>query len=452
MAKLGLFRYNLGGFMLTEKALSFLSVSGGILLLSLLWGNIILLSLGLGLAFAILLGLLIRQPKAVHVESAELRDSLWVGEVVEVSHEVRIKEGVGAVILHQELPPEFELVEGSNLKACWKGTKELSFRWSYSVRCLKRGRYLLPEVEWESRHLMGLLQTRLGTAGKSREILVRPKIWNIRRVRRRTSFGSSPHPLLDIARLGVASTDFRELRDYRTGDPFNFINWKATAKQVSRGIFWPLVNEYEVEGSRAVWVFLDAGSHMEVGTSLENAFEYALEAAGSIIFYYLERGYRVGAYVYEDGGRLFYPDSGRRQFGRISRELSGLATSARGDDLPQAIDRCRRYILGLRPLVIILCRLDGPGGKGVVEGVRKLAALQGRRRRRFPLMVVSIPGYEMIRRADRYERYAGLLARLETRPLVRALRRFGASVLEWNPRGESFTTALLRQREGRWGF
>ena len=88
----------------------------------------------------------------------------------------------------------------------------------------------------------------------------------------------------------------------------------------------------------------------------------------------------------------------------------------------------------------------------MVEGVRKLAALQGRRRRKFPLMVISIPGYEMVRRADRYEKYASLLARLETRPLVRALRRFGTSVLEWNPRGESFATALLRQRKGRWGF
>ena len=92
---------------------------------------------------------------------------------------------------------------------------------------------------------------------------------------------TSPFPVIDVAKIGVATTDFREIRNYVYGDPVKNINWKATARCTSPQA-WPLTNEYEVEGKKTVWIFQDASRFLEVGTDIENAFEYCLEAANSV--------------------------------------------------------------------------------------------------------------------------------------------------------------------------
>jgi hypothetical protein len=73
----------------------------------------------------------------------------------------------------------------------------------------------------------------------------------------------------------------------------------------------------------------------------------------------------------------------------------------------------------------------------------------GWRKRRLPVIVVSIAAYQAVARKGEYEDNAAALLHLETRPIVDSLHRLGASVLEWNPRGESFAIALLRQVRSR---
>lgn len=184
---------------------------------------------------------------------------------------------------------------------------------------------------------LGLTQTRQGTLGEPIELLVQPKILNLRRIRGVPGIATSPFPVIDIAKIGVATTDFQEIRSYVHGDPVKNINWKATARKAAQGQLWPLVNEYEVEGKKAVWLFLDASSVLEVGTDIENAFEYCLEAANGVAYYFTDRGYRVGMYIYNDGNRLLYPDTGKKQFLRISWELIKLETTDQFDEFPRSI-------------------------------------------------------------------------------------------------------------------
>jgi len=82
---------------------------------------------------------------------------------------------------------------------------------------------------------------------------------------------------------------------------------------------------------------LDASSVLEVGTDIENAFEYCLEAANGVAYYFTDRGYRVGMYIYNDGNRLLYPDTGKKQFLRISWELIKLETTDQFDEFPRSI-------------------------------------------------------------------------------------------------------------------
>lgn len=421
-----------------------------VLLLGLVLGNAIILSASLVILFTAVSGLLLEQPRHIRVSMQPIKKSAWVGDVIQVTSEVVIDGGIGEVALVQRLPADFQLLEGNNFRVLWKGLGQKTCLFSYKIRCAKRGKYSIGQIEWESRHMLGLARTRSGNiAGTSAELVVKPKTLNIRRIRGIPGIASCPFPVIDIARIGVPTTDFREIRHYVYGDAVRTINWKATARQAGRATGRPLVNEYEVEGKKAVWVFLDASSSLEIGTNVENAFEYSLEAASGVAFYYLDRGYRVGMYIYHDGGRLFYPECGRKQFNRLLRVLVELGASQGGDDLPRAVDTCRRFILGYNPLCIVVTRLDSQFSDSLTHGVKKMVLLRGGLRRRLPIMVIGVDGYEIIPRNGEYEDNAVRLLHLETRPSVRKLRALGSSVLEWNPRRESFGTALLRQVKTR---
>ncbi|MCL0080264.1 DUF58 domain-containing protein [Dehalococcoidia bacterium] len=415
------------------------------MLAGLLVGNLIILAMSLIPLSLLLIGLLTEPPRRLSIRASEIKSLIWLGDVVEIAWEVTVSDGFGVVSLFQELPGHFVLADGNNLKVNWKGWRSRTFTFSYKIRCVKRGSYILPPVKWEARHPLGLTQTRQGILGEPVELLVQPKILNLRRIRGVPGIATSPFPVIDIAKIGVATTDFREIRSYVHGDPVKNINWKATARRAAQGQLWPLVNEYEVEGKKAVWLFLDASSSLEVGTDIENAFEYCLEAANGVVYYFIDRGYRVGMYIYNDGNKLFYPDAGKKQFLRISQGLIKLKTTDQFDEFPRAIEKCRRYLLGYNPLCIIITRLDSNYSDTVVPGVTKLRQLRGRRRRKLPVMVVSVAGYHVIPRLDQYDDNTALMLQLKTRPLVQQLRRMGASILEWNPRQENFSTTLLRQ-------
>lgn len=432
--------------MLTREAVGYIALFAGIFVVGLILGNFAILSVSMLPLFTVLLGLLVEQPGSIEIRMNPLGKPVWTGDVIELSSEVVIAGGVGEVSLVQTLPDCFEIVEGNNFRTFWKGPGERTFLFSYRVRCPKRGRYSLGPVEWESVHLLGLTRTNTGQAsGTSLEFVVRPKILNVRRIRGVPAIATSASPVIDIAKIGVATTDFREIRSYVSGDSVRTINWKATARHAGRGTLWPLVNEYEVEGKKAVWVFLDASSELEIGTTIENAFEYSLEAASGVAYFYLDRGYRLGMYVYHDGNRLLYPDCGMKQFRRILGEVTELKPSSGGDSFSQAVDRCKRYILSYRPLCIVITSLNSTSHDSLVEGVKKIAVLGGRQRKRSQVMVVSVDGHSVVPRHGEYEDNAADLLRLETRPLVRSLRALGASVLEWSPKSESFGVALLRQ-------
>ena len=278
--------------------------------------------------------------------------------------------------------------------------------------------------------------------GEEYDLTVSPKIFNVRRIRGIPGIAASPFPVLDMAKLGVATTDFREIRNYVYGDPVKNINWKATARNSSPQS-WPLVNEYEVEGKKAVWLFLDASGILEVGTDIENAFEYCLEAANSILYFFLDRGYRVGMYVFNNSDVLYYPDTGKKQFIKISRELIGLKSEKKYDEFPIAVEKCRRYILGYNPLCVIVTGLDNRFSDSIINGTKKLKVLRGRQKRKLPVIIINIAGYNIITARNDFESNSPVIMNLITRPRIMQLRRLGASVLDWNPRKVSFGTALL---------
>jgi uncharacterized protein (DUF58 family) len=434
--------------MLTKSSLKFIALFTSCLLIGLIIGNRVIIAMSLVPLSLILVGIVLESPGNLVIQNKFSSSRIWVGDVVEIKYEVIVNKGLGTVSLFQELPSHFALEEGNNFQVFWKGWHPRKIIFSYKICCTKRGIYTFPPVKWETNQVLRLTQTREGDSGEPLEIQVHPKILNIRRIRNLAAIATVPFPVNDIAKMGVATTDFREIRNYVYGDPIKNINWKATARSAIQQS-WPLTNEYEVEGKKAVWIFLDSSSDLVIGTNIKNSFEYCLEAANAITYFYVDHGYRVGMYIFNGGGKLFYPDAGKKQFLKISRELLGLKAGGQSAEFPIAVEKCRQYILGYNPLCVIITRLDSQHADSVITGVKKLHLMLGRHRRKLPVMVINIAGYNIIPKHEEYDENACLLMQLNTRPKIQQLRSLGASVLDWRPLKESFETSLLRQMKAR---
>jgi len=434
--------------MLTKYSIKFITIFIFSLLLGLILGNRVIITMSVVPLSLILVGIILESPGDLIIQNNWNSSRIWVGDILEIKYAITVSKGLGPVFLHQELPPHFALIEGNNFQVFWKGWHSRKFIFSYKICCTKRGIYTFAPVKWESNHVLKLTQPHLGDSGESIEIQVHPKILNIRRVKNLKGIAAVPFPVNDIAKMGVTTTDFREIRNYTYGDPIKNINWKATARCASQQA-WPLTNEYEVEGKKTIWVFLDSTSKLEIGTNINNALEYCIEAANAITYYYINQGYRVGMYIFNGGGQLFYPDAGKKQFLKISRHLLGLKAGTHSDEFPIAIEKSRQFILGNSPMCVIITGLDSQHADTITTGVKQLHQMLGRQRHKLPVMVINIAGYNIMPSHQEYDENACNLLKIKTRPKIQQLRHLGASVLEWSPLKESFGTALLKQVKTR---
>jgi uncharacterized protein (DUF58 family) len=284
---------------------------------------------------------------------------------------------------------------------------------------------------------------------------VLPRLLTMRRIQSVRGIGKTPYPMMDLARMGVANTDFKEIRQYVPGDPVRLINWKATGRSYMTGSGQPLVNQFEFEGKKAIWLFLDSSQYMDVGTTLRSPLENSIEAAAGLGFYYLSRGYVLGAHFSSRPDTILIPDTGKRQFSRLVHELVALKATPARYDLPQAIQLCRAQLIRYSPQCIVVTRLDAtvhdlPGlhslDQKMVQGMRELQALSLHSRARPSVWVIAVNAYHYAEGSTPVTQLGGTLRALETRPVKQGLRRMGISVLDWNPSEEEFAQALMRQK------
>ena len=234
-----------------------------------------------------------------------------------------------------------------------------------------------------------------------------PRIRGITRLNEVRAATRQPRYQDDLSQTGASNSEFRELRPYAPGDPIKLINWKASARG-SRSDNLPLVNELEPEGRKAVWIFLDLATYMDVGTPLDSPMENTVEAAGSLAQFYLSRGSSIGAYAFNSyGGErdLLTPDSGQKQFRKLTEMLVGLKPGLPRQDILQAVERCKDFLMRLQPEVFIITRLDvfyprpGEGRESLdrlTAAVKRLTALRRRARRPGRVRVVHVSPRESI--------------------------------------------------------
>lgn len=481
------------GRVLTNDMLELIVSSFAFLVMGMFFGNLILIVLGLFPILFLTLSLLIGQPGDVEIARRGEDQKVWVDDQIGDTVTVSVRGGVGLVTIGDRLPKSFRLDDGTNFKALWKGRKDAEASFTYKATCAKRGLYELASVAWETRHPLGITENRIGGYPAPRTYIVQPRTLFVRRIRERKALTRVPMPMEARIKFGVPTTDFREIRDYSSGDSYRMINWKATAR-MSPASPQPLqVNEYEKEGKKVVWIFLDSASHMALGTTVKNTLEYAVQAALGLTNFYLSRESRVGLCIYDydayrwkgtfngsklgaDMGtaltsmfqiekpvpaadswagrpsmrtllrrRIVLPDLGKRQHFKIMREMLNVDIKYSDESLKEAIHSCRGHIIGTLPLFIIITLIDAEKTEGLFEGIRELHKYTGRLMRRPSVIIFDIRGYSIAAQSEEEELAAEMLE-FHNRPVYASLRRLGATVVTWNPKTQAFAKALIEQK------
>ena len=266
-----------------------------------------------------------------------------------------------------------------------------------------------------------------------------------------------------------------------------------TARRISSSPSSIQVNEYEKEGKKVVWIFLDSATHMALGTTVKSTMEYAVRATLGLADFYLSRECQVGLCIYDydahewEGSyqrsqnilnldhiffgveqiepslitesvpetthdyrpsiisRILFPDMGKKQQFRITREMLNVDIKYSGESLKEAIHSCRRHIVGTLPLFIVITMIDASKTEALFEGIRELYKYSGKFRRRPSIILFNVQGYNIAAQRTE-ETIAAELLDFRNRPIYATLRSMGVSVVNWNPDSQSFAQALIAQR------
>ncbi len=403
-------------------------LGGGLAASAVAGGNLALLGLALlpiGLAIASALG--------PHARIADARieqhpERAVVGQDAEVTVRLRLA-GRGPLRLRVDLPDSYRLVRGRNVLHTWVSRpRDEVLR--FTVAGDKRGVHSLGPIEAEAPSAWLLGGARRVGHGARCEVRVEPPVSRLRRWPETRNRARRPMADLDLTPSGLSTTDFQDIRQYVRGDPHRSINWKASARRASGADdLRLLVNDYEREGRRQVWIFLDARADL-TGTSLDNALERRIEAALAIANIHIKRGFQVGFTLYNQALQgTPYADASGRQSRRILELVAGLphpsTTTPAG--LGDAVLGVRGRLHRARTVAYVVTTLQG----GEADDLRTLRRLLARRKGPLPVAVVHVDPASLLPDARRND--LGRTLSLLGRPHLDAVRALGIRAVRWDP-------------------
>lgn len=396
---------------------------------ALAFGNFVLLLAGAFLLAALVLA---RPAGAVTVVRTVVPAAVRAGERVVVRREVT---SAGPVVVHDALPDAFALeTDASNVRVANGGVSESV----YAGIAGRRGEHILPPTKAHVLDPLGSAEPAVVESGGEARIVVEATGGRIGRMRAPRAWGASQYAEGDAAVRGPKTNEFRELRGYAPGDPLKIVNWKASARASIGEELVLLVNEYEPEGKKAIWLFLDAGPGTAKGTSARDLLDILVEGTLAAADHYLSRGHRVGLATYGVKPMVVYPDHGREQYRRFVTILTHLRQPAAGEPvtgLSQAVEASHGFLVREKPMLLLFSSLNDPRD---VEGMTRAQVLASSGRRPAPAILILAtlaPSTGPDAVVDRLAEAKGRAAALD-------FQRRGARVLRWNP-DETPLAALL---------
>lgn len=159
-------------------------------------------------------------------------------------------------------------------------------------------------------------------------------------------------------RLGIRKSHFRgeglefhQLREYRNGDTFRQIDWKATARRrelISR--------EYEEERDQRVLFLIDSGRRMRTRDGSLSHFDHALNGMLLLAYVALRQGDSVGLKLFGSGRKWVPPQRGVTSVNVLLNETYDLHSGAEPADYITAAEELMSHERK-RALVIMMTNL-----------------------------------------------------------------------------------------------
>src|SRR5688572_10896696 len=168
-------------------------------------------------------------------------------------------------------------------------------------------------------------------------------------------------------------TDFKQLAEYRYGDPVRHIDWKATMRQHK-----PILREFQDERDQCVMLLIDCGRRMraydiEAGVR-SGHFDHVLNAVMLLSYVALRQGDAVGALTFgtpPGDERLFAPRKGAHALNALMGELYSVQPSpTHSDYVSVAQDLLRRQ--RKRSLVIVITNFRDEDSSELAQAMKLL--------------------------------------------------------------------------------
>ena len=168
-------------------------------------------------------------------------------------------------------------------------------------------------------------------------------------------------------------TDFKQLAEYRYGDPVRHIDWKATLRQNK-----PILREFQDERDQCVMLLIDCGRRMRAYDA-ENGigsghFDQVLNAVMLLSYVALKQGDAVGALTFGTPAgdeRVFAPRKGAHALNALMGELYSVQpTPTHSDYVSVAQNLMRRH--QKRSLVIVITNFRDEDSTELAHALRLL--------------------------------------------------------------------------------
>ena len=259
-----------------------------------------------------------------------IASKLDLGEANDYSVSFKIMRGwIVSACLIDELPTEFIKMQGDRLP--FSNKEKSSFNCQTFIMPSYRGHFLLGRsLVFAS--CFGLLERRIILQTEGQTVDVYPAFSRLRekdeQVRSRQTYSTGNHK----RQVPANKTEFRDIREYVTGDDIRTVNWKASARTGHI-----MVNEYEDERSQHVINVIDCGTAMQRTFNSLSLQDHAINASLLVSYSALERESDcVGVCSYGPKGiRFLPPRAGKAQFNSIMQQLYALDTEYGESDTEQ---------------------------------------------------------------------------------------------------------------------
>ncbi len=164
------------------------------------------------------------------------------------------------------------------------------------------------------------------------------------------------------------SLKFFGLREYRSGDPLRFVDWKSTARLGEL-----TVRQFEASVASQITIFLDLERKHLVGLGAESTIEYGIRAAASIAAASIAEDHEIQ--LYGEGERPLRVPLGRgdAHLGSLLEQLALLKPKGRRS-LADLVAACSHLVPHGSKVFLIIASMSGD----VRDYVRAVEMLRGR--------------------------------------------------------------------------